>query len=318
MKKLLAILLLTGTALTHAWTPSKPITVLVANSPGSGNEIAFRILAKQVEIKTGVSFVFEHRPGASEVVGMNYFNTLPGDGYTISIPSCQSTFVSSEIWYANIVKFNPMEFVPVTNMGKSPLGFFARVNSDIDTPEKLIAEVKSGQRQMNFAVGGAAHKLAIEYLLAKVEPAVDNVQTVMYKGPAPAMSDVVAGHVEFGVFPVAVGAPLIKSGKLKLIAMTGEQQMPGLEKVKLMKDYIPNLNVYACWNLVLPKNTPQDVQDWYRDAFIPALNSEETRASYDERFIFITPSEQTPQGVKTSMQKLREQWQPFVRKIKPE
>jgi tripartite-type tricarboxylate transporter receptor subunit TctC len=120
------------------------------------------------------------------------------------------------------------------------------------------------------------------------------------------------------VFPIAVGAAMVKSGKIKLIALAGEQPMPGLEKVKLMKDYIPNLNVYACWNLILPKNTSQEIQDWYRNTFIPVLNSNETKASYNEQFIFISPKEQTPEGVRAAMHRLREQWQPFARKIKPE
>lgn len=318
MKKLLATLLLaTASFMAQAWTPSKPITVIVPNAPGAGNEIAFRILAKQVEETAKVNFVYDYRPGAFDTIAMNYFNTMPTDGHYVAIPSCQSTYVTAEIWYANNVKFNAMDFAPVTNMGKSPLGFYARLSSNTDTPEKLIAEVKSG-RPLNFAVGGAAHRLAVEYMVAGVKPAIDNVQTLMYKGPAQAMTDVLSGQVEFGVFPIAVGAQMVKTGKIKLIGLAGEQPMPGLENAKLMNKYIPNLNVYACWNLILPKNTPQEVQDWYHNVFIPALNSKETKARYDEQFIFISPNEQTPQGVRAAMHRLREQWQPFARKIKPE
>jgi tripartite-type tricarboxylate transporter receptor subunit TctC len=318
VKKLLATLLLaTASFMAQAWTPSKPITVIVPNAPGAGNEIAFRILAKQVEETAKVNFVYDYRPGAFDTIAMNYFNTMPTDGHYVAIPSCQSTYVTAEIWYANNVKFNAMDFAPVTNMGKSPLGFYARLSSNTDTPEKLIAEVKSG-RPLNFAVGGAAHRLAVEYMVAGVKPAIDNVQTLMYKGPAQAMTDVLSGQVEFGVFPIAVGAQMVKTGKIKLIGLAGEQPMPGLENAKLMNKYIPNLNVYACWNLILPKNTPQEVQDWYHNVFIPALNSKETKARYDEQFIFISPNEQTPQGVRAAMHRLREQWQPFARKIKPE
>lgn len=304
--------------LCHAWEPTKPITVVTPNAPGAGNEIAFRILSKQVSEKTGVTFVHDYRPGADGTISMNHFNTLPADGYHVAIPSCQSAYVTSEIWYAHTVKFNVMDFVPVTNMGKSPIGFYARLSTDIDTPEKLFAEVKAGKRPLNFAVGGSAHKLAIEYMVAGVKPIKDTVEAIMYKGPSQAMTDVLAGQVEFGVFPIAVAAPMVKAGKIKLIALAGEQPTPGLEKAKLMKDYVPGLNVYACWNLVLPKNTPQEIQDWYHTNFIPALNSKETKALYDDQFIFISPKEQTPEGVRAAMYRLREQWQPFARKIKPE
>jgi tripartite-type tricarboxylate transporter receptor subunit TctC len=198
------------------------------------------------------------------------------------------------------------------------LAFYAKLASDIDTPEKLIAEVRAGKRPINFGVGGAAHKLAVEYFVAGVKPVKDSVETIMYKGPAQAMTDVLSGQVEFGVFPIAVGAPMVAAGKLKVIGIAGETVLPGLENFKLMNKYVPGLNVYACWNLILPKNTPQDVQDWYKAHFIPALNSKETREVYEKQFIFIDPTAQSAQGVRTDMQKLRDQWQPFVRKIKPE
>lgn len=317
MKKLFALILMIP-LLAYAWQPTKPITVIVPNGPGAGNEIAFRTLAKQVEQAANVTFTYDYRPGASDTVAMNHFDTLPGDGYAVSIPSCQSTYVAAEVWYPKNVKFNAMDFLPVTNMGKSPLAFYAKLGTDIDTPEKLISVVKEGKRPINFAVGGAAHRLAVEWLVSKVSPEKDNVQTVMYKGPAQAMQDVLAGVAEFGVFPIAVGAPMVKAGKIKVIGIAGETVLPGLEKYPLMNKYISGLNVYACWNLILPKNTPQEVLDWYQKYFIPAVNSKETKEFYDSQFIFVTKSEQTPQGVRASMYRLREQWQPFARKIKPE
>lgn len=318
MKKLIGLLLLVSACLAHAWEPSKPITVVVPNAPGAGNEIAFRVLAKQVEQKTKVNFIYEYKPGAFDTIAMNYFDTLPNDGYHVAIPSCQSTYVTAEIWYSKNVKFNAMDFLPVTNMGKSPLAFYARLNTDIDTPEKLIGEIKSGKRPINFAVGGAAHRLAVEWLVAGIKPNKDTVETIMYKGPAQAMQDVLTGAAEFGVFPIAVGAPMVQAGKLKVIGIAGEQVLPGLEKYKLMNQYVPGLNVYACWNLILPKNTSQKVLDWYQKYFIPAVNSKETTEVYNKQFIFVTRNEQTPEGVRASMYRLREQWQPFARKIKPE
>jgi tripartite-type tricarboxylate transporter receptor subunit TctC len=226
--------------------------------------------------------------------------------------------VTAEIWYNKNVKFNAMDFLPVMNMGKSPLGFFAKLKTDIDTPEKLINEVKQNKRQLNFAVGGAAHRLAVEYFVDGVNQNNDKAQTIMYKGPAQAMQDVLSGVVEFGVFPTAVGAPMVKAGKLKVIGIAGEKVLPGLEKYKLMNHYVPGLNVYACWNLILPKNTSTDVLEWYQQYFIPAINSNETKQVYDSEFIFVNKDEQTPEGVRASMYRLRSQWQPFARKIKPE
>lgn len=318
MKRLIALLLALPLA-AFAWTPTKPVTVVFPNGPGAGNEISFRIVAKIVEERNNAfKWAPEYKPGADGNIGMNYFNTLPADGHHVAMPSCQSTFVTAEIWYADSVKFDAMAWEGVANIGKSPLAFYARTKSDIDTPKKLMDEVRAGSRPINFAVGGAAHKLAVEYFVAGVKPAKDTVETSLYKGPAQAMADVVAGHFEFGVFPIAVGAPMVQAGKLKLIGIAGEVAMPGFEKTPLMKDYIPNLNVYACWNLMLPKGTPREVQDWYRDNFVPAIRSQESKEQFDRNFIFITPSEHSPEGIRAGMTRLRQQWQPFARKIKPE
>lgn len=316
MKRFLIALLFPLTV--FAWQPTKTVTVTFPNAPGAGNEISFRIVAAEVEKKfPGFKWVPEYKPGADGNIGMNHFEKQPADGYHVAMPSCQSTFVTAEIWYPQTVKFNAMDWEGVANIGKSPLAFYARVGTQINTPEKLIAEIRSGKRPITFATGGAAHKLAVEYLVAGVRPDKDTVETMLYKGPAQAMNDVASGQVEFGVFPIAVGAQLVQAGKLQLIGLAGEVPLSGFPNAKLMKDYVPGLNVYACWNLMLPKNTPQEIQDWYHAAFVPAIRSAAVKEKFDANFIFISPQEHSPQGIRASMTRLRQQWQPFARKISP-
>jgi len=160
MKKFLAILALVP-LLSYAWEPTKPIKVIVPTAPGAGNEMAFRAAAAPIERAGKASFVIENRAGADGNVGMNQFSEAAPDGYTVAVPACQSTFVASDIHYKNIIKFNPMEFTFVSNIGKSPLSFVARKTSTVSTFDGLISAMKSG-RPVVFAVGGAAHRLAIE------------------------------------------------------------------------------------------------------------------------------------------------------------
>jgi tripartite-type tricarboxylate transporter receptor subunit TctC len=84
-----------------------------------------------------------------------------------------------------------------------------------------------------------------------------------------------------------------------------------------MSKYAPGLNLYGCWNLVLPKNTPEDVQKWYRDNFVPAIRSKEAKEKFEDNQMFISTKEHTPQGVHASMAVLRREWQPIARKITP-
>lgn len=301
-----------------AWQPTKPITVIFPNGPGAGNEISFFFVADIVSAKTGAKFIREHRPGADGNVAMNHFATVPADGYTVAVPACNSQWVTADVWYANSLKYRIYDFEPVANIARSPLAFWASPSSKVNTPEDLIREIRDKKRPINFAIGGGGHKLAVEYLTTKLAVQGDRVETVMYKGPAQALMDVMGGHVEFGVTPVGVGYPHVKAGNLKLIGLASEVPLKGLESAPLMSKYAPGLNLYGCWNLVLPKNTPEDVQQWYHDNFVPAIRSKEAKEKFDDNLMFITTKEHSPQGVHASMSKLQREWAPIAKKIKPE
>ena len=318
MKKILTALLTTLAITAYAWQPTKPITVIFPNGPGAGNEISFRIVADIVEKKTGAKFVPEYRPGADGNIAMNHFVTVPTDGHTISVPACQSNWVTPEVWYSKMIKYNPMDLEPIANIARSPLAFWAHPSSKINTPEELVAAIRKKERPITIAIGGGGHRLAVEYLSDKLNvPSGDKVETVMYKGPAQALLDVMGGHVEFGVTPVAVGYPHVQSGKLKLIGIADIRPLAGLESVPLMSKAAPGLSIHGCWNMVLPPNTPQEIQKWYHEQFVPAIRSAEAGAKFKENMMYITPEEHSPAGVRASMARLQQVWQPIARRIDP-
>ena len=318
MKKLLALILLVP-ILAFAWEPKRPITVIFPNGPGAGNEISFRFVASIVEKKTNATFVHEYRPGADGNIAMNHFATVPADGYTIAVPACQSNWVTADIWYGNMIRYDAQDFEPVANIARSPLAFWATPNSPVNTPQELADLIRSRKKPVNIAIGGGGHRLAVQYLVDSLKVADNNlVTTPMYKGPAQALLDVMGGHVEFGVTPIAVGWPHVQAGKLKLIGIANEHLLKGLEQAPLMRTVAPGLYIHGCWNIVLPRGTPADVQAWYHDQFVPAIRSREAEEKFVENMMFITPAEHTPEGVRASMSRLRSVWQPVARKIKPE
>ncbi len=318
MKKLLALLVLIP-SLAFAWQPSKPITVIFPNGPGAGNEISFFIVADIVARKTNASFVREHRAGADGNIAMNHFNTVPNDGHTVAVPACNSQWVTAEVWYPQMLKYNVYDFEPVANIARSPLAFWAHPNSKVNTPADLIREIREKKRPINFAIGGGGHKLAVEYLTTNLNVSGgDRVETIMYKGPAQALLDVMGGHAEFAVTPVSVGYPHVNTGKLKLIGLASEVPLSGLESAPLMSKYAPGLNLYGCWNLVLPKGTSPEIQKWYHDNFVPTIRSKEAKEKFDDNLMFITTKEHSPEGVHASMVTLRREWINIAKKIKPE
>jgi tripartite-type tricarboxylate transporter receptor subunit TctC len=320
MKRLLALLLLLVPVLAMAWEPTKPVTVIIGNTPGAGNEIAFRKLAEIVQ-KQDPKFVYvvQNIPGADSVVATNKFLTEPADGYTINLPSHMSTYVTNDIWEKNIKKFKYDDFVDVLTIGKSPLALVASPKSDVNTPEQFVKRIHTTNDPISIAVGGGAHRTAFEYLMMKGRGNADLVKPIKFNGPAPAVQSVAQydGKVgtEFGIMPIAVAKPLVEAGKVKIIGFTGTRKMPQFPAVPLLKDVAPGINVYAAWAIELPPNTPAEVVEWYQKAFSAAIRSEEYKEWCLGQVVFYEESELTPAGLRKHMDELRKTFLPVLEKL---
>lgn len=319
MKKLLAVLLLLPT-LAFAWEPTKTVTVIVGNTPGAGNEIAFRKLAEIVQKKNPkFVYVVENRPGADSVVANNHFLLQPNDGYTINLPSHMSSYVTNDIWEAKIKKYQWDSFVDVLTMGKSPLVLVASPKSTVNTPVDFVRYVAKSTKPINIAVGGGAHRTAYEYLITKAHANRDIVKPIKFNGPLPAVTSVAQydgkSGTEFGIMPIAVARPLVEAGKVKPIGFTGTRTMPQYPDVPMLNTVAPGINVYAAWSIELPPGTNKDIVDWYQREFARAVRSKEYAEWRDQNVVFYEESELTPAGLKKQMINLRETFLPVLEKI---
>jgi tripartite-type tricarboxylate transporter receptor subunit TctC len=319
MKKLLAVLLLVP-ALAFAWQPpaGKPVTAIVGFAPGSGNEVSFRIVAAQVErANPNMTFVVQNKPGAGEIVGVNWFAQQQPNGLNLYISSQQGIFTATEQWYPGQLRINPMEMEFVSTIAKSPLAVVANINSSVNTPEQFIERVKNPQAPVNVALGATAHRIVLEYLMDHVKGNRKQVQAVLYKGPAQAVQDVAGNQTEFGILPIAIAKPLIDAGRVKAIAIASEQRLTQIPKVPLWKDHVPGLNVYAAWMIMLPPGTPREQVEYYNRLFVPAINSPEAKKLFDDNLMFAVKSEQTPEGARAYISRLQTQWIPYTKRISP-
>lgn len=317
-KKLLAIFAVTLPAMSMAFTPPKTVTATVGFAPGSGNEVSFRIVSSIVEKQhPGTAYIVQNKPGGGESIGVNWFAQQPLNGSNLYIASQQGLFTATEIWFPGLLKVNPMDMEFVTTIAKSPLAVVAHVSSRTNTPEQLLARIQSTRDPINFALGAPAHQLVFEYLMDYVKGDRKLVQTVTYKGPAQAVQDVAGNQVEFGIMPIAIAKPLIDAGKVKPIALAGDQRLAQIPNVPLWKDTVPGLVVNAAWMIMLPPGSPREQIEYYNRIFVPAINSPEAKKIFDENLMFTVKSEQTPEGARAYMSQLIRKWEPYVRKVKP-
>jgi len=312
MKQLLATLLLCASASAWAWQPSKPITVLIGFAPGSGNELSFRAVAKEVEKTTGANFIVINQPGADAALSLNNLVAASPDGYTINIASQQGTWVMADVISKNIIKFTPDSFEYAVNIAKSPLALIAPIDSPINTPKEFVNLIESTRKPVNIAVGASSHKLAYEYVMSNTKANKQMIAPISYKGPAPAGQDVAGKQVDFGIIPAAVAYGLVQAGKVKYVGIFSEQKLSKIPDVELMQTVVPGANVYAGWGILLPKNTPPDVTKWYTENFVKAIRSGLAQKFFADNLMFVEERELTPKGYRESMLSLRRTWLPIA------
>ena len=314
MKKFLLLMLLLP-VMAHAWEPNKPIKAVIPFAVGSFQEVTFRAISKIVETNNpGVTFIIETKAGADGVIGTNALMSATPDGYTISPASLFSTFVTQDIFQRSVKNYSYDSFSIPLLLTHSPLAIIAKPNSKVNTPKQFIKVLKESKQPVNVAVGGGPHKLAYDYIMDTIgnNP---NVKSIPHQGPLPAAVAVASDQpIEFGIMPLTVANSLIQSGKVKLIGITGEHKPELLPTVLLAKDAgLPNLGLVTAGSvLLLPKDTPQDIIDWYTTEFSKAILSDAGKQFYRDNFLSVSKSDLTQEGVKNNALKNRKAWDKYI------
>ena len=315
---LLALLLASSTA--FAWEPTRPVTVIVGNTPGAGNEIAFRKLAEIVQ-KNNPKFVYvvQNMPGADSVIANNKVLESAPDGYTINLPSHMSSYVTNDVWESKLKKYQWDSFIDVLTMGKSPLTLVAHPSSKVNTPQDFVKLISTTTKPINIAVGGGAHRTAYEYLMEKGHGKRDLIKPIKFNGPMPAVVSVStfdgSNGTEFGIMPIAVARSLVEAGKVKIIGFTGTRKMTQYPNVPLLNTVAPGINVYAAWSIQLPPKADKEIVAWYQREFAQAVRSKEYAEWRELNVVFYEEDELTPKGLKKHMKELRDTFLPVLDKI---
>jgi tripartite-type tricarboxylate transporter receptor subunit TctC len=310
MKKLVISLLMVASASAFAWEPTKPIEAIMAWTPGSVNEISFRVLAKQVEQNTGAKFVVINRPGAGGVIGTEELSKKPADGYSVTNVSVPGIAAMDKVSVPSNRGYTTDSFVYPTHVASSPFVVVAHPNDTINNPKKFVDAIKS--EKVSIAASGGA-RLVYEALSARInfKEGVDGVVRVDHKGPMDALMDVAGGNVRFAIVPSAVAYPLHKDGKIVIIAVSSNpiKQLPNVQS---LDSAVPGLSVSGMWALMLPAGTPNDVVEWYNKEFTKAMKSDEVKAIFDTNLLSERTDLQNPKSMGNWVKSREKQWQPLV------
>jgi len=270
-----AAVALWANAADAAGYPTRPVTLVVAFTPGGPSDVLSRIVGKQLEKILGVPFVIENRPGGGGNIAAEFVARANPDGYTLLMGN-NSILATNGSLYPRLNYDAEKDFAPISMVGSQPNILVVNPSMPIYSLADLISFAKQRPGRLNYGnsgYGAAAH-LAAE--LFKSEAHVEIVG-VSYKGAAPALQDLIAGHTQLMFATSASVIGHIKAGILRPIAVTTLQRtalMPELPTVA--ESGLPGFDATTWHGLVAPTGTPQEAIETLHRATVEALKDPET------------------------------------------
>jgi tripartite-type tricarboxylate transporter receptor subunit TctC len=272
MKKLvLSLLFFPLVALAQAY-PSKPVRMIIGFPAGGPADIFGRALAQGMAAELGQSVIVENISGVGGVLGVERALKSPGDGYTMCLNSA-SPLVIAPFSLAKMPYDVKKDIALITTVVRVPEVLAVHPSLPANSFAELIAHAKKNPGKVNFGSAGAGSITHLAGELLKAEAKVDLVH-VPYKGAAPAVTDLLGGQVQMGIFDVPVLLSHIRSGKLKALAITSARRAPSLPDVPTTSETgYPNVNSDNWYGLIMPASTPADIQKRVHAAAVAALRS---------------------------------------------
>jgi tripartite-type tricarboxylate transporter receptor subunit TctC len=251
--------LVIGAPAAHAQAyPSKPITIIVPAAPGGVTDALGRILAQKFTDSWGQQAIVENKPGANNQIAAEYVAKSAPDGHTLFIGP-EVTFVVNPSLYGKLPYDPVKDFTPITGLVRINHAFIVNPSLPAESMKDVIELGRKKPGELNygtFGIGSSGH-LNMELLQAL---AGVKFQAVHYKGATPALTDVVAGHIQMMFISVGSAVPQAKAGKVKLLAVGAAKRMELLpEAPTVAEGGIAGYEAGSWFGLFAPAGTPREI-----------------------------------------------------------
>ena len=258
----------------------KPIRWLVPYPAGGGTDVVARSIAQQMSPLTGHPVVIENKPGAATAIAAQDVARSAADGSTV-MSGDNATYVFNPSLFSKL-SYKVSELAPVGLLARFPLVLVASSGAPYKSLAEVIAAAKANREAVKFASPGTGspHHLAMEMLMARTGIAAVHVP---YRGVAPAVQDVLSGHVPTMVIDTVAGAPHIASGKLRPLAVFSAKRLASLPDVPTMLELGQSgVEIYAWQGLATTAGTPKATIDRLSGVLNAALKNPATRKPLED------------------------------------
>jgi len=299
--------------LAHAQAyPSKPVRIIVPFPAGGPADIFGRGLAQGMSAEFGQPVLVENVGGVGGVLGVDRAAKSAPDGYTLALNSA-STLSIAPFSLSKMPYDVRKDFALITTVVRVPEVLAVHPSVPATSFAEFIAYAKANPGKINYGSAGAGSITHLAGELLKADAALDMVH-VPYKGAAPAVTDLLAGQVQMGIFDVPILLQHIRAGKLRALALTSARRAGTLPDVPTTAELNhPNVTSDNWYGLVMPAATPQEIQRRVHSAAVAALKS----AAVAEQFAKVggTASPNTPQEYAAFLAAEQEKWGRVVQAI---
>jgi tripartite-type tricarboxylate transporter receptor subunit TctC len=239
--------------------PAKPLRLIVPYPAGGGTDFFARTVGAQLSQQMGQQVVVENKPGAATIIGAEAAAKSAPDGYTLLLGDT-ATFAVNPSLYKKLPYDPSKDLSPITMTGRFALLLVVNpAKLKVTTVKELVDEAKKSPGKTDYASPGpgSPHHLAMEMFKQRTDTQFSHVP---YKGAAPAIQDLLSGQVPLMFLDLAAGAPQIKAGKLKALAVASDKRISALPDLPTIGESgLPGFEAWAWQVLAVPNGTPAEI-----------------------------------------------------------
>jgi tripartite-type tricarboxylate transporter receptor subunit TctC len=236
--------------------PSRPVRVIVGLAAGGGADIAARLMAQGLSERLGQSFVVENRVGGASNLALEAVVRAPPDGYTL-LSVIAANAINATLY--DKLGFNVVrDIAPIAGVSRQPQVIVVNPSFPARTVPELIAYAKAHPAAINYGSGGNGTTVHVAGELFKMLAGVDLVH-VPYRGEAPALADLIGGQLQVMFATLAGSIEFIRSGNLRLLAVTSGTRLEALPEVPAVNEFVPGYEAISWSGIGAPRNTPSEI-----------------------------------------------------------
>ncbi len=288
--------------------PTRPVSITVGMAPGGSNDTIARLLAAELQKRTGQPFIVENKPGANSTIATAEIKNAKPDGYKLMLVI--SSHVTNTMLYPKL-NYSLEDFKPITVVADTPFVLVANPKFKPATVGEVIELAKTSKESIDFGTPGmgSTQHIAMELM---DQMAGMKMNHIPYKGGAPAQADLLGGIIPLIFATPTQSLPFIKTGQLKALGVTSKERIEQLPDVPTLDESgLQGYESSVWFGVVAPAGTPDNIIDKLNTEIVAIVKSDEMRKRLQD--MGLNPVGSTPQAFQALIDSEKSKWAEVIK-----